>query len=326
MKVSLNTGYKPTTVLLLLTIISVAVSLGASLLGEIAIPFAAAALGLVYVLDSGRMRIFTFISTGAILLADILLNGVMSYVGAEVCIIALVIAIAVAGRASKAEASFWISAVALAFFVIVSVLAVWSATGEISVDVYVEYYVGLYNALRDVFVDAAVTASENTAYAELVTEESVEEIFNSFVSILPAVLMVIAFAISGVTLKLLSGILGKISDGDTRNWVSEWHFRLSGIITVAFWALVAINLFTASSDGVFAVVIANLYTVFMVLHAYIGFKVVRLFFFRVFKNRVLAIFAIAALLILFNSLAVGLLAYFGASNLFFARRYDNGDN
>ena len=326
MKVNLNSKYKPTSALLLLTVISVALSFGASLLGEIILPFAAAAFALLYLADNGRRRMFTVIATVLVLAADILMNGAVSYIGAEVCILALVTVIAVSGRASKAEASFWLSAVALIFFAIVSVLAVWSATGDVSVDGYFDYYIELYKSLRDVFVETVVASTKNTAYAELITEESAAELFSSFASILPAVLMVIAFAISGVTLKLLSGVLAKISDPDTKAWASNWRFGISGIITLAFWVLVVINLFTASADSVFAVVVANLYTVLMMIHAYIGFKIVKLFFTRIFKNRALALLTIVGILLFFNSLAVELLAYFGASNLFFAKRYDGGDN
>ena len=326
MKINLNSKYKHTSILLLLTVISVALSLGASLLGEIILPFATATLALLYLIDNGKRRIFTVVATVLILATDILINGTVSYIGAEVSILALIIVIAVAGRASKAETSFWLSAVSLIFFVLVSVLAVWSATGEVGIDGYFDYYIELYKSLRSVFVDTVVASVKNTPYAELVTEESASELFGSFVSILPAVLMVIAFAISGVTLKLLSGILAKISDPDTKAWALGWRFKLPGIITLAFWILVVINLFTASADSIFAVVVANLYTVFMVVHAYIGFKVVKLFFIRIFKNRALALLTIAGVLLFFNSLAVELLAYFGASNLFFAKRYDGGDN
>lgn len=325
MKVNLNSKYKPTSALLLLTVISVALSLGASLLGEIILPFATAALALLYV-NVGNRKIFAIVATTMILVTDTILNGALSYVGVEICILSFVIVIALAVKASKAETSFWLSAVVLIFFVIVSALAVWSATGEISVDGYFDYYIELYKSLRDVFVDTIVASTKNTPYAELITEESAAELFGSFASILPAVLMVIAFAISGVTLKLLSGALAKISDPDTKEWVSGWHFKISGIITLAFWVLVVINLFTASEDSMFAVVVANLYTVLMMIHAYIGFKVVKLFFARVFKNRALALLTIVGILLFFNSLAIELLAYFGASNLFFANRYDGGDN
>lgn len=326
MKVSINPKYKPLSVLFLFTFISAALSFGASLLGELVIPFAAAALALLYVTDVGKRRIFTAITTAVIILTDIFLHGATSYVGVEVCVLALVIALAVAGNLSKAETSFWLSLITVLFFLVASVIALWSATGEASVDGYFDYYIGLCDALREVFVDSAVTAAENTPYAKIITEESAVALFNSCVSLLPAMLMVIAFAISGIALKLFSGALGRIADSDTRAWLSEWRFGLSGIVTAAFWVLVVVNLFTASSDSVGAVVAANLYTVFMVLHAYIGLKVVNLFFSRVFRNRAFAFLTVAGILLFLNSLAIELLAYFGAANLFFAKGHGNGDN
>ncbi len=326
MKVSLNPNYKPTSALFLITVISVALSLGASLLGEIVIPFAAAALAMLYVTDVGKRRIFTAITTAAVILTDILLHGATCYIGVEICVLALVVALAVAGRMSKAETSFWLSLVTFLFFVVASVLALWSATGEVSVDGYFDYYIRLCDALREVFVDSAVMATGNTPYADVITEESAAALFNSCVSILPAMLMIIAFAISGAMLKLFSGALGRISDSDTKAWLSGWRFGVSGIMTAAFWVLVVINLFTASSDSVFAIVTANLYTVLMVLHAYIGLKIVNVFFSRVFKSGVFAFLTLAGILLFFNSLAIELLAYFGAANLFFAKRYENGDN
>jgi len=126
-----------------------------------------------------------------------------------------------------------------------------------------------------------------------------------------------------VTLKLFSLLISSCGDDSAKKQMTEWRFHIEGLLNYVFWVLALISIFIGSTDSVFAVVIINLYNIFLFVFAYIGLKVVGYLLSELFKNRVLAALAIVGGLVVFSTLAVELLAYFGAASVFFRIKKGN---
>ena len=74
----------------------------------------------------------------------------------------------------------------------------------------------------------------------------------------------------------------------------------------------------------FGIVVANVYNVLLYVFVYVGLGVVIGFLTALFKKRSRAILVMVAAILFSGAFAIELIAYFGASFVFFRRR-DNGE-
>lgn len=325
MKIKLDPVRKPLSVAALLAALVIASALLASLVfGEVMMPLAVASLASLYLLEQ-KKKLLSIISSLAVIAIDVLVGGAFTYIGIEIVSLSILIAVLVRLGVSKAEASFWTSLVASLFVLVAMVLAAWADMGEISTDIFFDYYIDLASTLRETFVEI-MTSAVNSSQAIAISAEDIAYVFDSFVNSLPSVVAVGAFVLSGITLKITSFFLFRFSDKDGVKWVMSWRFKVPPIVSVAFWILAVINIFSAGGDSLFAIVVANLFNIFVAVFAYLGFKVVLFLLTGIFRSRALAILVLIGTLALLNSLAIELLAYFGAANLFIGfRRTPSGD-
>ena len=122
----------------------------------------------------------------------------------------------------------------------------------------------------------------------------------------------------GFTMKIFTAISARLAE-DNRH-VLCWRFSTTNIFAYFYVALVFISMFTSSGTGVFALTVANLYNIFMIIYAYIGFNFA-LASLSVKMKPVVAFLLIIVAVSLLASFAVSLLSMLG---VFFTLRNNGG--
>ena len=318
-----------TPALIILSVIALMASVMAVLLlGELALPLSVAALGAVFIMESGRSRIFSILTPVLIIAVDVLCHGAASYLGLETVMLAIVVSLFL-NRGSKAECAFWLTLTVTLFIVVAMALAAYAETKILTVDSFFDYYIGHYQSIEAQFVEIFPDISIVFGISGDKADSAVAaKVLRSMVSMIPSVVIVFAFFISGICLKVLTGIMKIICDADSDVRISAWRFSLPMSIYVAFWLALTANFIVGfvNSPGVAGIVIANVYNVLLYVFAYLGFGVVVSFLSRLFKSRPLAILATVGTILLFSSLAIELIAYFGAAFVFLNKHIPFNEN
>ena len=327
MQISLSHKYKPQYTLLVLAAMSISLLVPSILLlREMLLPLAVAILATIFVLEDGRPRIFSIAVPLVSIAVDLVSTGMFAYLAIETTIMALIIAIFFL-RGSKAECSFWLTLTASLFWILFMAILAYDKTDVLSLDAFLDYYVGLYEEAEKMIVDlfksvmeVAGTNLEGFDIAEI------PALLSAVISLIPSMIIVFGFLVGGVSLKLFSIALRIICDEESTARISAWRFFLPRTLYVAFWVAAALNLVSGlfGGGGTFAIVVANVYNVLLYVFAYVGLGVVIGFFTALFKKRWLAILVTVAAILSFGALAIELIAYFGASFVFFRRR-DRGE-
>ena len=78
------------------------------------------------------------------------------------------------------------------------------------------------------------------------------------------------FATVGISMKLFGFIVGKCSEDNSH--IRNWRFALSTPYAFFYLILIIAYIFSMYSDNVFAVCVVNLYYIFQLIFAYVGFK------------------------------------------------------
>lgn len=323
MQISLSQRYRPLPTLFVFAALSLIASVTSILLlGELMIPIASAALASLFVLEKGRIRVFSIAVPVIAVASDLLYRGATSYLALEIVLLAVILAISFL-RTEKSECAFWLTLTATAFIAVSMVLAAYSVTKELSMDSFLDFYIGMYEDIEErfisVFPDIAVMFGVTSENADPSVATALLE---SMVSILPSVAIIFAFAIAGITLKIHSMMLRLVADDESEKRIKAWHFALPSAIYYAFWIALTLKFFLELFGGVgsFAVVVANVYNVLLYVFAYVGFAIVVAMLSALFKSRPLAILATVGTVLLFSGLAIELIAYFGAACVFFGKR------
>ena len=323
MQISLSPKYRMLPTLVIFAALAL-MSSGCSILlfGELAIPLASAALSAVFLLERGRKRIFSIALPVIILGLNVAFYGIYSYLALEIIFLALILSVCFL-KTEKSESAFWLTLVTTVFFAVSMVLAVYAETKQLSLDAFMDFYLGLYEEIESMFVESFSEISilfgidSDKADADLAAS-----VLRSFASIIPSIIIIFAFAMSGLALKLQSLMMRAVTDEDTKKRVCEWRFALASPIYYAFWGALILNfIFDLSGNvGVLAVTVANIYNVLLYLFAYLGFGIVVRILSTPFKSRKLAILATLGALLLFGGFAIELIAYFGAAFIFYDKR------
>ena len=329
MQISLSDKFKTQPTIIVFSVLSI-LFIVASLLfvGELMLPLAVAAMAIVFVLESGKRRIFSIAIPAVAIAADVILHGTFSYLAFEVTILAVVVAMFFL-RGSKAECSFWLTLTVFIFSLFSMALLAYSETNTFDINTFVDYYIGFYKALEELMVaafeEAVATAGTGV---EGVDSSVIPMLLSTAATLIPSIIIVFGFVVGGVSLKIFSAILRLICDEESRARISAWRFTLPKTMYIAFWAAAALNLIAGlvGDSGMFSIVVSNVYNVLLYVFVYVGLGVVLGFLTALLKKRSRAILVMVAAFIFLSALAIELIAYFGASFVFVRRRDHGGKN
>lgn len=203
-------------------------------------------------------------------------------------------------------------------------LSLWlvsaSYTDSFSFVTAVDFYKSLIVELRDGFVDSVASLAdqlEGEAVAEMLAEEVVLGIANQFISMLPAIFLIAAIAITGLTCKIFTYTVYRTT-GNTR--IYEWKFVPNSILAYIYSILFVLYVVFSGKSGVFPLIVVNLAVVLMFVYAYFGFGFVTALL-SVRHTRGFSWSIIIVAFIVAPPIALTVLSFFGvAFNVLYSKR------
>ena len=261
-------SYKKTVLLLFIS--SLAFSALTILFGELVLPLGAAALGMLMLVEEKKRPLSSVAAAVAVALSFIPGSFPSSLgIGLVLCALALFLA----GKAfiTKCDTAIVLTTIVSCVMIFSVFFFVFKITGDYSFNAALNHMEHFYLEFRQELAEqmiisySAIPEIRELALTEDVVLKLIDEIMNYTISLV----LVAAFFISGVTLKLFTLIMSWLHDKPSA--IKEWRF-----VTPSVFAYFYIALFLASSlvmgDGIVEIAILNLSNLFMFVYAYVGLK------------------------------------------------------
>lgn len=286
-------------------------TLGCSLLGYIALPFAAAFFATLLILENPAKRVISYVLPVVIFLVNLLLRGIYSLEAIAYLIVGLAIYFCVKRNKSKGETAFWIGFSVLVCIILSAFLLLIELSRAAETTVSSFYFDG-YHKYKEFFLDTLTSlvyedADGVQSFAYNLYEAKM--LFRELIIYLIPITILISFTISGLTLKIFCRSVAKNSRDDSE--IYAWNFGTSNIVSYFFIALSAVALMASFDGSTFAYVIFTLNTLFTAVFSYIGLKSLYYIIISRGKSRFFAIVLIIIIFALLSSLTFQLLSYFG---------------
>ncbi len=166
--------------------------------------------------------------------------------------------------------------------------------------------------------EASFNQPEYASIHEYYGDDFVSSIIDTLFRLSIAGVVILAFFICGITLKLFAFIRKRVCKED--EYIQIWRFTVPPSFAYFFCLLFFVQLFIVDLESTFSVVLMNLYLIFLVVFAYIGFRFL-LFTIQRRKNRKgLFYLLLFASVLFFSSIAIRIIALNGVLAVIVANR------
>ena len=309
-------GYYKT--LALISVFSVLFGLLGAVCGEIFVAATAALLACVFSFENKGRRIFSFIVPVLLVVISALVDGITSLLGAEAVIVALVIYLCATRGYRKSVCAAILTAIFVGITLLSLVIYAFKSSGQISFSAVVDFYTALYENTREQFVDRMsdtfaqlkeiYSSSAPNMNITLPTSDEIGALFDAFVDSLISILVIIGFLLSGIALRVFGSVSSAVSEDPIT--IIDWRFGMSSLFAYFYIALY-VAVWFVSGDGAVALTVTNLYSIFMIVFAYLGFRFAYAMLRIRLSGAVSWIIMIAAILFL-SGAAIQILSVIGA--------------
>lgn len=280
MKNELMNGRTVKTVLIALAVFSLLFGVASSLLFEILAPLAVGVFAALVFFDVTPYKLVTIGVSVVVLAINIILGNYIPLTALMLIALGSVVAFFYTKGLGKGECAGWLTVIASVFMLIALILVAVEAKNSFSWEAVTEYYRELYASLKASFIEtvSSVTVPLGDGTSEsFFGEDIAAELFDLLVNISLSILVIFAFVIAGISLKVFCGVTSRLVREPYS--VYEWRFSTSSVFAYFYLVLLVLSFIVGSSD-VFAICVQNLYNVFMVVYAYIGFNFAHALFSR----------------------------------------------
>ena len=293
-----------------ITIISSAVS---CIIGELFLPVAIAFLAMLFSFENSK-RTVSIITAALIALIGIGLSvayGVVNFIGVEIIASSAVIAFYFRSLKSKGELGFILTLLISVMTLLSLYFSAAAQVGSLAPAEVGKFYADMFSQLKSTLVDSFLSIKiqgQNGAEEALISKEAAVDMVDELFSMLLSVVIVIAFAITGLSLKIFGYAVGKYSKEPAK--VYNWKFGVTTPVAYFFCALALITKLSSSLDSVFIIAMNNIYNIFMFVFAYLGFT----FVFYILAHRrstAFALFLTCGAVLFLNILAIEILSFVG---------------
>ena len=312
MNLILKSSLSQKKTLLILSLLCLLIGAFAILLGDFVVPGAVAMLALIFLFDTpkGTFGIITSALLIVLNVAALVLGLSVSLFGPESVILAFLLSFAFKRRKEKSGTALIMTVIATLFVAISAVLIPFAEGEAKNFSDVVAFYEAFIEQFRIMFVDAAIDV-----YKPLLDNGGVqfdESIFNAVynqqMSLVISYAVIICFALVGLSMKIFEVVYSRIAED--KNPAIYWRFMTNNVFAYFYIALLALSIFTSASAGALGIAVRNLYNIFMVVYAYVGFNyLLALLAIRLRPITALIVLIFAALLAM--SLTVQIMAAFG---------------
>ena len=326
MKTSLKASLSSKKTLLILSVICIVfggVCLVLGGLGEFLLPVVIATLAAIYVFD--KKRTYAIITSGILMafnLAGILFEINISFFGLAAIVSAGIIAIAYYRGQSKSDAAF-LSTIIYAFLsvcgmLLLAMFLIKNFDFNAAMDFWDNIYDSSYEAVREMLDKYLTLAKEYYTEAEVNYAREVSYLLLDIsFSCVISYIVIAAFAVIGLSMKLFGFIVKKCAEDNSE--ITKWRFATSNVYAYFYLALSLATVFVSSVDNIFGIAVANLYFIFLIVYAYVGFTSI-LSLLKQKLRPILAYIIVIAACLLMLSLSPQILAFVGVFSTFTANR------
>jgi len=303
-----NNSLLPRT-LLLLSSLTVIFGSFCIFLNDFSLVLSIAFLSSLYYLDNSNRRIFSIVVSVILFGLNILgfIIGISYYLFAPASVIvALIISYAFSSKQSKSDAAFLATLICGVFTFLSYILLGMILKKNFSFEASIEFYNDLVTNLREHFINTMFEAYK--AMGIDVTVEILTQQFNAQIYMIISYILIASFLIVGLSFKLFGFVVGKLAENSAE--IKSWRFKTSNVFAYFYLILVFLAMFLTSSTDLLSIVVFNLYNIFLVVYAYVGFNVIK----NKLKDKtgpIIATGLIIASVLIFSSLAIQLLAVSG---------------
>ena len=295
--------------LLILSVLAVLSGILCAVFNDMVLFLPIALLAAVFYFDKSNNRIFCIVSSAIMVIINGvgIALGVTYYLFAPASIIlAFAIYFAFANKQSKSDTAFLMAVICGIFTFASYIFLAMIYQNDYSIEGAISFYTNLISNFRDYFVNFMLEAYTSSGIE--VTAELLTALFDSQINMIISHIIIAGLLTVGLSFKLFGYILGKWSE--QKEEIKTWKFKTSNAVAYFYLILVFASIFIMSSTDILSVVVYNLYNIFLIVYAYVGFNVVK----DMLKKKlspVLASFIIIGALIAFSSLAIQILAVSG---------------
>lgn len=309
MKIELKETLSFNKTLLILTLLTVLLGVLSCAFGELMLPLMIGTLSCVFLFDNSSKRIYRTVASvllAVINLLAILFNFSVSFFGPAAIILSYMICSSFKKKRSKSDTAYIMTVIAALTSVLGYILFAMIEQGIFTLDAALSYYRDLIDILRVLFVDGMTEIYELSGiqYAP----EAIKEAFDYRINMIISYLFVGGFVITGLGMKIFSAITRRLANQPSA--VSEWRFEATKLYAYIYVILVLASLFVKDIGSLFAISVSNLYTIFTVVFAYIGFKTACSMLTRT-KRPVVSVIILIILIVIFASFAIQILSALG---------------
>ena len=281
-----------------------------TLFGYICIPFAAGFYAVLVLAESKGRFLFSFLIPSITFALNVFLNGFYSLEGIAYVAVGLVLYFCYRKNKTKNETAFWVTSLIILLFLFSAALVAFEEMGNVRLSAVSDFYGEIYNVQRtNVMSVLTMLATKNelgvTTY--LYNTSVAEEMFIGMVKLLIPLIILSAFLLCGLSVKIFTGKASKYNDETVK--VFDWKFCPPSIVSYFFLIVSIMTIFV--TDGIFAESVYYLDFIFSFVFAYMGFKFLRMLSKDIRGGSFVTVIFVL-LLFLSASFAFSLLTYFGA--------------
>ena len=215
---------------------------------------------------------------------------------------------------------FYLTLVITIFTLFSFYLSAAKSVESFSSEAVTDYYLTIYEKFKEEFI--SYIGNIEVGRGEPITDEAAVAILLNAIYQIPSLIAIFAFALTGITVKLFSFISVKICKHGILN--SFLYFLPTNIVAYSYVILVILNIFSGTGSE-YSLIVSNLCSIFMIVFAYVGLK--QAYYIALsYRKKVLFIVIAIMAIILFSSLTVSLLSYFGVFSVITINKGISGGN
>lgn len=279
--------------------------------GLLMLPLTSAFIG---ALISVEKRKIASVTVSALLIVGELIFGFMNYftfTSLSSVIAAVIISVFYLKKMNKSESAVLSTLLISVMIFVTAVVYIISTTEASTVVEAYEYFVSVYNGFKENVIASVLSMSaESGVENPTLTYEYLNEMFGAYLNCIPAIVIIIAFALVGLAHKIFCKLIHAYSKDSDQ--IARWQFFPSSAFAYFYFGVLLCTLFAMDTASVIAVSILNLYLIFMFIFAYVGYRFAIALMSSRGKSKAFAHLTVLALILLLSSISLQLLAALGA--------------
>ena len=281
-----------------------------ALFGEFVFPLYCASLAALFLYDKYTKRVLSVSLCVIVIVLNILLGSYIPTAVVFAPFAALVLSFTYKKGISKGECAGYMTAICSLMIVVGVFFFAMLAVKELSFTAAIEYFKAMYQNISDEiisFVEEAASSVTSESVPTEFSEETVSLLLSSLVLVIPSLVVIIGFLLSGLTCKIFCFIVSRFSDKP--ELIVNWRFS-TGSIFAYFYIVVVIFSALVGAYDVFGIALANVQNVYMFVYAYIGFNYAR-FILSLRRSSFFSTVVLVAVIVALSSFAISILSFLG---------------